>query len=91
METPSSFSVFAIDDDFLNEWFDSFHPSVKTFATNFVINKLRRYDFNPDAIEDGDDKCLANLLVNHFSAFLKLKIMDENPGRVVTDIYLPLE
>ena len=91
METPGSFSVFTIDDDFLTEWFDSFHPSVKTFATNFVINKLKVYDFNPDKMEDGDDKCLANLLVNHFSAFLKLKIMDENPGRVISDIYLPLE
>ena len=90
METPESLLTFDIDDNFINQWFDSFHPSIKTYATNFVINKLKRYDFNLDLIEDKDEKIFADMLFRHFTCFLKLKAMDENPGRAITGIYLPV-
>ena len=84
METSEMQSIFTIDDDLMNQWFDSFDPSIKTFTIDFVINKLRRFDFNPDAIDDWDDKLLARLLLNQFGAFLHLKMMEANPGRVIT-------
>ena len=84
MEAPDALSVFTIDDIFMNQWFDSFDPSIKTFAADFVINKMKRYDFNPELMEDSGDKYFATLLANHFAAFLKLKMMDENPGRLIT-------
>jgi len=88
METPKLLSVFSIDDDLMNQWFDSFHPSIRTFATNFVINKLKQYNFNPDIMEDDGDVYFANLLAKHFAAFLDLKMMDANPGCVITDWHL---
>lgn len=83
METPKSLSIFTVDEDLLNQWFDSFDPSIKTFATDFAMNKLRRYDFDFDKISDDDDKYFAKLLSIHFAAFLELKIMDACPGRIV--------
>lgn len=84
MEAQDALSVFTIDDDFMSQWFDSFHPSVKTYATDFVINKLKRYNFNPDLIEDMDDKSFAIMILKHFDGFLRLKMMDANPGRIIT-------
>ena len=83
MDMRESLSIFTVDDKFMNQWFDSFHPSIKTFVTDFVINKLKHCDYDPDAIEDCSERCFANLLVNHFATFLELKVMDENPGRLL--------
>jgi len=89
MEAPDALSIFTIDDDFMNQWFDSFHPSVKTYVTDFVIHKLKRYDFDPDPMEGIDDKGFAIMVLKHFDGFLKLKMMESNPGRIITG-YKPL-
>jgi len=83
METSYSVSKFTIDNDFIEQWLDSLDPSVKTFATDFVINKLRRYAFDPQMIEDKGDKYFVHLLAHHFDAYLRLKFMDTCPGRLV--------
>jgi len=83
MESHDALIDFTVDNDFVNQWFDSLDPSFRTFAIDFAVNKLKRHDYDPDLIEDGEDKYLANLLANHFDAYLRLKIMDSCPGRVV--------
>jgi hypothetical protein len=78
MESPKAFSTFSIDEDFINQWFDSFHPSIRTHTIDFAVNTMKRYDFNPDVIKDEDEKSFAIALANHFAAFLKLKAMDQD-------------
>ena len=91
MSNSKTMCTFDINEHFMNQWFDSFHPSIKTYVTNYIINTLRQYDFSVDAIEDKEERSFAIMLMSHFGAFLKLKMMDENPGHVITGIYLPLE
>jgi len=84
MQTSDKANIFTIDDDFINQWFDTFDPSIKTFVIDFSINKLKPYNFNIDLIEDEEEKHFASILANHFASFLQLKIMDANPGHLIT-------
>jgi len=76
--------IFTINWDLMNQWFDTFDPSHKTKLINFLINKLKTYNFNIDMIENEDEKLLTTLLADDFDCFLKQKMMDANPGHLIT-------
>jgi hypothetical protein len=63
----------AITDDIIEEWLDSFDPSVRTHVADFSINTLRKYDYNYDEISDKADRHFAELLSKHLIAFLKVR------------------
>lgn len=71
-------SFVGVTSDLIEEWLDSFDPSVKTFASNFSINTLKKYNFDFDKIADSNDRHFAELLSRHLLAFLKLKEFSHN-------------
>ena len=52
---PDFLTAFNITNEFVEEWLDSFDPSVKTFASNFYINVMSRYDFDCSKIVGTED------------------------------------
>ena len=77
-EATGIISLVSVTSDLVEEWLDSFDPSVKTFVSNFSINTLKKYDFDFDKISDLDDRHFADLLSKHLMAFLKLKAYSQN-------------
>ena len=88
-DVPDFLTTFNITNEFVEEWLDSFDPSVKTFASNFCINVMTRHDFDCDKIVGTEEYEVAVLLSMHFEAFLKLKYQEENPNRVVMGFVIP--
>ena len=80
---------FALDRDLLEEWLETFPPSTKTFAAHFVINILRDYMYDYDAIHDSNDKLISNILCDHFFAFMKLKFLNMDTPRTLLGIAFP--
>lgn len=81
MKTPNTFSSIELNDDFINEWFDTFNASVKTFVIDYVINKLKKYNFDIEMIQDEKEKGFARTLAIHFTKFLELKMIDKKLGK----------
>ena len=86
----SEMNNFAISNDFVEEWLDSFDPSIKTFAANHVLNVMREHWHKDDEKIPADLRYLNKLLSQHFFAFLKIKISEQlPPGQVLQGIYFP--
>jgi hypothetical protein len=79
----------SVTPDLVNEWLDSFDPSIRTFAANFSINVLCRYDFDHSKIAGTEDEYFSRLLSKHFFAFLRIKFEEQNPGHILHGISLP--
>jgi hypothetical protein len=84
---PDSVASLSLDQEIIDEWLDTFDPSVKTFASHLVINLLPRYGYH--TLMDAGRGELPSILVEHFECFLKLKFMDAFPGRTVSCIHIP--
>lgn len=89
-EQPLEMNTFAISNDFVEEWLDSFDPSIKTFTANHVLNVMREYWHEDEERIPADLRYFNQLLSQHFFAFLKIKISEQLPaGHVLKDIYFP--
>ena len=75
-----------ITQDLIECWLDTFPPEIKTFTANFVINTMRKADFEPEKLADDGQRFFANLLGGHFEAFLKVWFYDNYPDQVLKDI-----
>lgn len=88
----SSRHSIAITPELVEEWIETLDPSIRTFVANFNINTMRQYSYDYDAIPEGDDRDLTEVLSRHFSTFLKLKFYKSTSGRTLTRISLmPME
>jgi len=89
-EQPLEMNTFAISNDFIEEWLDSFDPSIKTFTANHVLNVMREYWDKDEEKIPADLRYFNQLLSQHFFAFLKVKISEQLPaGHALKDIYFP--
>ena len=88
-DVPDFLTTFYITNEFVEEWLDSFDPSVKTFASNFCINVMSRYDYDCDKMMGTDEYEGAVLLSRHFEAFIKLKYQEKYPDRVAMGFLIP--
>lgn len=86
MKSPDALCAFAVNNNLVERWLDSLDPSIRTYASNFVINRLGNLGYDLDRVVDEQDKWFVGLLSQHFFAFLRLEIMDQNPGRAITVI-----
>jgi len=83
-------NTFAISNDFVEEWLDSFDPSIKTFTANHVLNVMREYWDKDEGEIPADLHYFIQLLSQHFFAFLKVKVSEQLPaGHSLKDIYFP--
>ena len=83
-KTPDTFVPIQITDELIQEWLDSFCPSAKTFATNFIINLVPRYGYDYLAQEGYGE--ILSVMSEHFVSFLELRAEEMCPGRILTDL-----
>jgi len=89
-EKPLEMNAFAISNDFIEEWLDSFDPSIKTFTANHVLNVMREYWDKDEEKFPADLRYFNQLLSQHFFALLKVKIREQLPaGYAPKEIYFP--
>jgi len=77
-------NTFTNDDDLINEWFDAFDPSIKTFVINFTINKLKPCNVDIAMIENEVEWHLADMLECHLTSFIQPKIINLHIGHLIT-------
>ena len=75
------FEEVPLTDELLVEWFETFSPNVRSFATHFVLNILPKYRGDIDAIENESDRMLAKIVSGHFRAFLNLRFVNQDPPK----------
>ena len=67
----------------VDQWLDSFDPTIRTYTANFVINTLKKHSFDLSSMND-DDAEYARLLSLHFSAYIRRVLIDQFPDRIIT-------
>jgi len=83
----STTAVIQINDELIQDWLDSFCPSAKTFATNFVVNLVPRYGY--DYLEEEGYGEILSVINEHFIAYLQLKVAETHPGYSMTGLCVP--
>ena len=81
--------TFSVTPELVEEWIDSFDPSIKTFVANFALNISGRHDLEDAEKVPADVLYFHRLLDRHFTAFLKTKICEARPDRILLGISLP--